>query len=88
MDWRSILVLVSPRGAGRGFVVILEFLVQEAQVVIQVLVEPRGGHGVCTASASVLLDTLPGPGRVPEFGASFPSSQVDGIVREKCFHYA
>ncbi len=24
----------------------------------------------------------------PEFGATFASSQVDGIAREKCFHYA
>jgi hypothetical protein len=24
----------------------------------------------------------------PEFGATFASSQVDGIARQKCFHYA
>jgi hypothetical protein len=56
---------ISTRRTGRGLVVIFELLVQEAQVVIPVLVEPSGGHRVYTASASVLLDTLPGPGRVP-----------------------
>ena len=40
--WRSILAAISARGAGRGFVGIPELLVQEAQVVIQVLVEPSG----------------------------------------------
>ena len=27
-------------------------------------------------------------GLEPDFGATFASSQVDGIAREKCFHYA
>src|SRR3954452_24150437 len=60
---RAWLVDLDPSHGSWLIAAIFELLVQDAEIVLAVLFEPRNGHPVNAASAFILLDALPRPGQ-------------------------